>query len=54
MIAEKDCKQPGEIAEAIVERILKTDFFDIHVRDGEIVLRPVETASGQGHGYVRR
>jgi bifunctional DNA-binding transcriptional regulator/antitoxin component of YhaV-PrlF toxin-antitoxin module len=34
-----------KLPKAIVERIQKTDFFDIDVRDGEIVLRPLETVS---------
>jgi hypothetical protein len=46
MIAKKTANNQVKLPKAIVERIPKTDFFDIHVRDGEIVLRPVETASG--------
>jgi hypothetical protein len=45
MITKKTAKNQVTLPKAIVERIPKTEFFDVHVRDGEIVLRPVQTAS---------
>jgi hypothetical protein len=45
MITKKTAKNQVTLPKAIVERIPKTEFFDVDVRDGEIVLRPVQTAS---------
>jgi hypothetical protein len=45
MITKKTARNQVTLPKAIVERIPKTEFFDVHVRDGEIVLRPVQTAS---------
>ncbi len=47
MITKKTTRNQVTLPKAIIEQVPKTDFFDIDVREGEIVLKPVRVnASG--------
>ena len=54
MITKKMTKNQVTLPKAIVERVPKTDFFDIHVRNGEIVLKPAQADSSSLVTRMRR
>jgi len=54
MITKKTTKNQVTLPKAIVERVPSTNFFDIVVRNGEIVLRPVKNSANAVLTRVRR
>ena len=54
MITKKTIKNQVTLPKAIVERVPKTDFFDINVRNGEIILKPVRVKASELLTSVRR
>jgi hypothetical protein len=54
VLAKKTSKNQLTIPKAIVERLPDTEYFDVSIREGEVVLRPVlVTASAERLRVVR-
>jgi hypothetical protein len=49
MLAKKTVKNQITLPKAIVEKIPKTDYFEVALRGEEIVLKPVYMAASTGH-----
>ena len=54
MITKKTTKNQVTLPKAIVERVPQTNFFEIDVRDGEIVLKPVHRNASPVLTRIRR
>lgn len=48
MLAKKTIKNQITLPKRIVEALPATDYFDVRVEEGEIVLRPVVVERGRG------
>jgi hypothetical protein len=54
MLAKKTSKNQVTLPKAIVQEVPETDYFDVSVKDGAIVLKPVTVhASGERLSAVR-